>query len=172
MTRRWSGFRRVDSRTWSVTSTPSLTVADGRIWLASVTSQGGLFTRSTDGRSPGWRRTAQLPGLWSPYASPALTGDVSGRVWLAATAVDGRGTIRVSRPGDSRWSRPRALRSGGSSVTHTPVISVPPAYQGGGVRVGTVTSRGRLRWRAIGLSPAAAARGPRPGGFSAAAWSL
>ena len=160
--RRWTGFHAVDDRTWSVTSTPGLTAAgDGRLWLADITSRGTLVSRHTGVRPGRWHGATELDGVWSPYASPTVAPDDAGRLWLASVGTDGVVVLRGATPSGRRWGMPHRL-SLAASVTDGPSLT---ALQGGGMRIGALTSHGSLVSRRIGATHALA--GSRPGGFSA-----
>jgi hypothetical protein len=159
---RWSRFHRVDGRTWSGTSTPALTAAaDGRLLLASVTSRGALFSRHTGISSTRWHGATRLGGLWSPYASPTIAPDDSGRPWLAAIDADGRVVVRGATAA-AGWGRRHRLSATGS-VTDAPAVVALPS---GGLRVDSVHGDGSLRSRRIGTGGREKSRSRR-GGFSA-----
>ena len=159
----WSGFRPVDHRAWSVTSTPALTRGDDRLWLTSVTSRGELFTRSSNVVGTRWRRPSQVAGQWSPYSSPATTLDSASRLWLASVSTSGQVVVRSTAAGSDRWRAPHALGRSGS-VTSSPVL-VPQVVAG--VRLATVSGRGTPAWRGTGAHYTVT----RSGGARAGGWA-
>ncbi|MBO0847382.1 MAG: hypothetical protein J2P22_18445, partial [Nocardioides sp.] len=164
---RWSGFARVDDRTWSVTSTPALAAGDdGRAWLATIDDRGGLSVRHTapDG---GWTADTALAGTWSPYASPSLAVDRTGRVWLAALGQDGVLGVRTAAADPQIWRPAHGLPSGPAPLTMSPTLTGTPD---GGVLVGLTDRAHRLLWRRP-LGPGTlppAAHGVRGGGYRGA----
>jgi hypothetical protein len=161
---RWSGFRAVDHRVWSATSTPALADApDGRLWLASVGARGRLVVRHTGASGDRWQAGERQPGLWSPYSSPAMSVDPRGRTWLAAVGTDGELTVLWKPVDANRWRSsgglPRVPRSETGSAALATTVD--------GVLVGATDGRGRLVWRRpLGQPGPQTTRGPRGGGFS------
>jgi len=165
--RHWSGFHPVDHRSWSVTSSPALSLAaDGRAWLASVDQRGHLVVRHTRLRpgSPAWQRPRSMPGVWSPYSSPSLTIDSSGRTWLAAARVDGRVAVLSTSPTDpDRWRPSGGLPQVPASQTASAALTATVD----GVLVAVTDGHGRTVWRRpLGQSGLPVPHGPRGGGFS------
>jgi len=165
--RHWSGFHPVDHRSWSVTSSPALSLAaDGRAWLASVDQRGHLVVRHTRlrPRSPAWQRPRSMPGVWSPYSSPSLTIDSSGRTWLAAARVDGRVAVLSTSPTDpDRWRPSGGLPQVPASQTASAALTATVD----GVLVAVTDGHGRTVWRRpLGQSGLPVPHGPRGGGFS------
>jgi hypothetical protein len=131
------------------------------VWLAAVSDRGDLSLRSTTGGRWG---TTPISGRWSPYSSPSLAADTSGRMWLAAEEVGGEVVVRATEPHTTQWQS--EIRLGQASETaSTAVVPLPVA----GVRVGALTSGGQQRWWTFGLpsTSMAGVTGARGGGFSA-----
>jgi len=161
----WSGFRPVDDRTWSVTSTPALAAAeDGKVWLATVDARGGLTIRHTGNEGWRWPAGTSLVGPWSPYASPALTLDRRGRTWLGAVGEDGAIVVRSAKAGSPTWRPAHGLPPGSGSLTDSPTLTPTPD---GGVLVGVSDGQDGALWRRpSGPASLPAAHGPHGGGFS------
>ena len=160
---RWSGFHPVDDRTWSVTSTPALTVAgNGAVWLATVDDRGGLTVRHSN-RKGRWPAGTSLVGPWSPYASPSLSVDFRGRTWLAAVGEDGRLVVRWAGAGSTTWRPAHGLPNAKRSLTASPTVTSAPD---GGVLVGVTDPKGRTQWRRPAGPASPPARVPRAGSFS------
>lgn len=141
---RGAGFRVVDGRSWSTTSTPSLVLAGDRVRLTSVTSRGILVTRHSDA-SARWQHGVELPGTWSPYASPAATSDSSGRLWLAATTASGAVVVRAAVPDSERWRVVRTT-TGGPVTTGPGLVPAPT----GGVQLMVPAVNGLVGWQLLG----------------------
>ena len=132
-----------------------------RLWLAAVSDRGYLTLRSTTG---GRWRTTPIDGRWSPYSSPSLAVDTSGRMWLAAEKTGGQVVVRATPPHSTQW-KPAMTLGQASETAGTAVVPLPVA----GGRIGARTDSGQQRWWTFGLSPTsmAGATGPHGGGYSA-----
>jgi hypothetical protein len=131
-----------------------------------VTARGGLYTRATDGTSNRWQHTRRVDGVWSPYASPALATDGTGRIWLAAVGHDRSLVVQSSAPDATHWRRAHTLGPAVWSLTDSPALTTAAT---GGMRVGALTTDGRTLWRrATGHELAVGGQNSRGGSFTVA----
>jgi surface antigen len=129
---------------WSGHAAPSVvTDAQGRVWVAAVTSGGRVLAAHTGPASAAFSRLRPvLPG--SATSSPALVVDGQGRV--RALAVGATGTLLERHtPGtrSDRWSRPHRMGLPGSWSTHAAPVATTDVL--GSVWVAAVTRHGTLQ---------------------------
>ena len=129
---------------WSGRAAPAVaTDAQGRVWVAAVTSGGRVLAAHTGPTSTAFSHPRPvLPGTTT--SSPALVVDGQGRVRVLA--VGGTGTL-VERhtPGarSDRWSRPHRMGLAGSWSTHAAPAATTDVL--GEVWVAAVTRHGTLQ---------------------------
>lgn len=100
----------------SITSTPALTTTgDGTTYVHQVDARGRLLVRTLTGRR--WSRAEEIPGDFSPYASPTV-GVLGGHLHVAAVDRRGAVLVRAAVPGERSQMPGRVARAG--DVTRSP----------------------------------------------------
>ena len=120
----WARPQRMGApHSWSThTSVGTAVDPRGRTWLAAVTDDGRLMTRSTTPSGKAWHKLRTAPGSWSQTSTPALTAHVRGLVLHAVTARGELDLFRV-RPGADHVSGRRVV-PGSWSPYSSPEVTV------------------------------------------------